>query len=216
MLNRLESDVADRLLLELSDRETRSVPAELDPDDRAALPDEMSADATKRLMRLLSPEDRAEVRVILGYTEESVGRLMNSDYGSARPDWEMRRDLSEVRSFGRASVNMSVIYVCVSACNEREEAVRVMQRYDQVALPVVDSAKVLIGIATIDDVKGVAEAEVTEDFHPAAAVQPTNRSNRDMGPFRLLRSRIVWLVSLVFVNLASAAVLSAFGDVPAR
>jgi magnesium transporter len=247
VLSWLDTEIADRLLLELSDPETRSVLAELDPDDRAALVDELPATATKRLMGLLSPGDRAEVRVILGYPEESVGRLMNPDYVAVRPSWTMSRVFEEVRAVGPESATVSVIYVTdergvlidalplerfvvadigtsvreimddiyvyVSAYDDREEAVRIMGRYDQVALPVVDSANVLIGIVTVDDVMDVAEAEVTEDFQLGAAVQPLKGGYWDLGPFQVLRSRIVWLVGLVFVNLISAAVLSAFEDV---
>ena len=240
----LDPLMVDRVLLELSDPETRSVLAELDPDDRASLLDELPADATKRLMRLLSPDDRAEVRVILGYPEESVGRLMNPDYVAVRPDWDMGRSLEEVRSFGRESAALSVIYVTdeagllvdalplqrfvisppdravrdimdstyvyVSAYDDREEAVRVMQRYDQVALPVVDSGQVLIGVVTIDDIMDVAEKETTEDFQLGAAVRPLRGGYLDYGPLQLLKSRIGWLVGLVFVHLLSAAVLSNF------
>jgi len=250
LLSWLDSETADRLLLELSDPETRAVLAELDPDDRVSLLEELPAAATKRLMSLLSPEDRAEARIILGYPEDSVGRLMDPDYVAVRPDWDMARVLEQVRSFGRESAAVSVIYVTdetgvlidalalqrfvvspadrtvrdimddtyvyVSAYDDREEAVRVMQRYDQITLPVVDSGQILIGIVTFDDVMDVAEQETTEDFHRAAAVTPLRRNYWDYSPFLLLRSRIGWLVALVFVHLLSAGVLSAFEHVMAQ
>lgn len=246
----LEPDTAEQLLLELSDPETRDVLSNLDADDQASLLEELSAETTKRLINLLSPEDRAATHDLLGYPEESVGRLMNLDYVAVRPDWNMARALEEVRSFGRENAALSVIYVTdeagvlidalplqrfvispsdravrdimddtyvyLSAHEDREKAVYIMQRYDQVALPVVDSGRVLIGVVTVDDIMDVAEAEITEDFHRIAAVKPLRRSYWNYSPFLLVRSRIGWLVGLVFVHLLSAGVLSAFEHIMAQ
>lgn len=250
LISWLDPEAADRLLLELSDQEARRLLAELDHDDQASLVAELPADAVKRLMRLFPPEDRAEVRHILGYPEDSVGRLMNPDYIAVRPEWYISRVLTEVRAFGEETEALSVLYVtdesgklidalslqrfvisepdslvsdimdytfvCVSAADDQEEAVRIMQRYDQVALPVVDTTGVLIGIVTIDDIMDVAEKEITEDFHLGAALTPLRRSYWDYGVFRLLKSRIVWLVGLVLINLLSAGVLSAYEHVLAQ
>jgi len=54
-----------------------------------------------------------------------------------------------------------------------------IQHYDLVALPVIDSEGVLLGIVTVDDVLDVVQEEVTEDFHKIAAVTPLKLSYRD-------------------------------------
>jgi magnesium transporter len=104
-------------------------------------------------------------------------------------------------------------YVYLQATEDREAAVRMMERYDLAALPVVDSAGTLLGIVTFDDVFDVAQEETTEDFHKVAAVAPLKMNYREAGFFDLYRKRIGWLVVLVFVNIFSGAAMSNFEDI---
>ncbi len=101
-------------------------------------------------------------------------------------------------------------YLCLEATSDREEAVRVMQRYHRLMLPVVDTRGVLIGVVTVDDIMDVSEEETTEDFHLQAAVTPLRTSYRDASVFDLFRSRIGWLGMLVVVNLVSSGVIAAY------
>src|SRR5690606_13238420 len=88
-----------------------------------------------------------------------------------------------------------------------EEAVRMIRRYDQVALPVLDSAGLLVGIVTVDDLLDVAEEEATEDFHRVGSVEPIFTSLLETPLTVLYRRRIGWLLALVFFNLVSGAII---------
>jgi magnesium transporter len=103
-------------------------------------------------------------------------------------------------------------YVSLHATDDREEAVRRMHRYARVALPVVDSAGILIGIVTVDDVLGVAQEEATEDFHRVGGVVPLRTSYWQAGLWVLYRSRIVWLAALVLLNLVSSGIIAAYEE----
>ncbi len=242
----LDPETSDNLLFELTDAETRHILAELEPDDRTVLLGELPGQVTQRLLTLLSPDDLKEARQLLGYPEESIGRLMTPDYVAVRPSWSVADALDHIRRHGNESETVNTVYVTdksgklldalplrrfilteihetvesimddtvvsISAYEDREEAVRVMQRYDRIALPVVDSGGVLLGIVTFDDVFEVAEQEATEDFHRSAAIAPLKGSYWELSPARLFRSRIGWLSILVFVNLISSGVISAFEE----
>lgn len=106
-----DSSQQDELLRELSDHETRKLLANLTPDDRTLLFEEMPGEATRRLFKLLSPEDLAETRKLLGYPEESVGRLMTPDYISIRPSWTIERAIEEIRTHGTDSETVNMVYV---------------------------------------------------------------------------------------------------------
>ncbi len=95
----------------------------------------------------------------------------------------------------------------ISADEDRERAVEMMQHYDVNVLPVVDSERILLGIVTVDDVLDVAEEEATEDFHMTAAVKPLKMSYKETGVWSLYRKRIVWLAVLLLINLASGGVI---------
>jgi magnesium transporter len=232
------------MLEALTDEETRHLLADLDPDDRTDLLQELPGEVTQRLLNLLSPADLEEARQLLGYPEDSVGRLMTPDYVAVRPEWTVAQALDHIRHRGTDSETINIIYVtdarwklldalelgefiladpdatvrdimnrsfvALSAFDDREEAVRVMQRYDLFVLPVVDSTGVLVGIVTADDILDVAQEEATEDFHLVGAVSPLRMSYREAGVRFLVRSRVGWLLALTLVNLVSSGVIAAF------
>jgi len=243
----LEGDYQDALLKELTGEETRRLLADLKPDDRTQFLSELPGQVTQRLLNLLSPADLKEARRLLGYPEESVGRLMTPDYVAVRPEWTAARALEHIRRKGKDSETINVVYVTdsswkfldalelrrfilakptdtveqmmdysyvtLSAVDDREQAVRVMLRHGFVALPVLDSAGILLGIVTADDVLDVAQEEATEDFHKTAAVAPLKTGYREAGIWPLYRKRIGWLVILVLVNLVSSGVISIYEEV---
>jgi magnesium transporter len=107
----LEPEDQDSLLEALTDADTRALLADLNPDDRTEMLEELPATVTRRLMQLLSPEDLAEARQLLGYPEESVGRLMTPDYIRLRAEWTVEHALEHIRKYGRDSEIFNILYV---------------------------------------------------------------------------------------------------------
>jgi magnesium transporter len=242
----LEPAQKDELLKELTDDETRQLLADMAPDDRTNLLEDLPGQATQRVINLLSKEDLEEARLLLGFPQESVGRLMTPDYVAVRPNWTIEQALNHIRRRGKDSETISTIYVTddswhlldalpleafiltdpseevenimdhsyvsLSALEDREEAVRTMERYDLSVLPVTDLDGVLLGIVTVDDVLDVAREEATEDFQKAAGLAPLRVSYSEASVWSLYVKRIGWLLILVLVNLASASVIAAYED----
>lgn len=102
----------------------------------------------------------------------------------------------------------------VRADADREEAARLMARYDLLALPVVDQAHRLLGLITHDDLVKVLEEEATEDIYRLGGVP--EESPPDVPIPAALRTRLPWLVLNLGTALASAAVLSLFEGTIAR
>ena len=100
----------------------------------------------------------------------------------------------------------------LSPQDDREKAVRKMQKYDLLALPVVNENGILLGLVTTDDVLDVAEEEATEDIQKGAAVEPLKASYRDSTVWALYQKRIPWLVVLMFVNLAASGVIAVYQE----
>ncbi|ABX09688.1 magnesium transporter [Prochlorococcus marinus] len=91
--------------------------------------------------------------------------------------------------------------VNVRTDTDQEEVARAIQRYDFLALPVVDSEKRLVGIVTVDDVIDVIEQEATRDLYAAGAVQAGDEDDYfQSNLFVVARRRVVWLFVLVLAN----------------
>jgi magnesium transporter len=113
-------------------------------------------------------------------------------------------------------------FVSLSAFDDQESALQMIKKYDLIALPVVDSKGVLIGIVTIDDLMDVQDVQVTEDIYKGAGIQVQTTDLLATGNIKtvsvrlLYQHRIGWLVSLVFMNLFSGAALAHFSEVIQR
>ncbi len=100
--------------------------------------------------------------------------------------------------------------ISLSAFDDREEAARVMDKYDLSVLPVIASDGVMVGIVTSDDIFEVSQEEATEDFHKSAAVTPLKTGYKEASLWLLLKSRLGWLLALIAVDLIAARVLAGY------
>ncbi len=107
----LEPEQQDMLLLDLTDQETRDLLSELPPDDRTDLLEELPGPVTHRLLSLLNPDDLREARWLMGYPEESVGRLMTPDFVAIRPEMTVREAIDHIKRFGQDSETINRIYI---------------------------------------------------------------------------------------------------------
>lgn len=107
----LDFPTQERILKKLSGSKISEIINEMPPDDRTAFFSELKGDVVKQLIILLPPADRKEALALLGYPEDSVGRLMTPDYITVKQHWDMPRVLEHVRKYGKASETIDVLYV---------------------------------------------------------------------------------------------------------
>jgi magnesium transporter len=96
--------------------------------------------------------------------------------------------------------------------DDQKDVAEKIQRYDFIALPILDAGDRLVGIVTADDAMDVAEEEATESFQRVGTVGPLDVSVKDASIGLLYRKRIFWLVLLVFGNIFSGAGIAYFED----
>ena len=107
-------------------------------------------------------------------------------------------------------------FVALVATEDREEAVRMMARYDRTALPVVDSRGVLVGIVTFDDVADVAQEEFTEDVQKLGGMEALGEPYMSVGYASMIRKRGVWLALLFVMQIGTIGVMGLFEGMLAR
>lgn len=100
-----------KILHSLPSTKAANMLAEMRPDDRTAFLEELPRPVLNEYLKLLSPEERAVASKLLGYPEDSIGRLMTTDYIAVKMDWTVEQVLDHIRAYGHDSETISMIYV---------------------------------------------------------------------------------------------------------
>src|SRR5690625_989978 len=246
----LSSGKGMELLGMFTAQQLSEVMSNLEPDERVSLMEELPGNLTQRVMNSMEVEDRKQVQKLLGYPEESVGRLMTPRYVKVRKGWSIRRGMENIRRFGQTAETVKVIYVvdenelliddlrlnqliladpeapisslmdesfeALSAFSDQEDAVKMLSKYDRVAMPVVDSDGILVGIVTVDDIIDVAEEETTEDMQLMAGMDVLDDYYSQTTVFEMVKKRIGWLAFLFVGQLLTTTAMGAYESVIAN
>ena len=94
--------------------------------------------------------------------------------------------------------------------DDKEEVAAMFERYDMLALPVVDKEGRLVGIVTVDDAIDVIQEEASEDIEKMAAILPGEKTYLKTGVFETFKSRIPWLLFRMISATFTGAIISTF------
>ncbi|MEX2477315.1 MAG: magnesium transporter [Gracilimonas sp.] len=235
-------------LLELFNKQQLSdVMGNLEPDEQVSILEELPGHLTQRVMNSINREDQKQLKKLLGYPEESVGRLMTPRYVKVKSDWTIKRSMKHIREYGKTAETINVIYIvddkerliddlrithliladqqeqietlmdrsfeALSVFDDQEEAVKMLAKYDRVALPVVDSDGVLVGIVTADDIIDVAEEETTEDMQKMAGMDALDDYYSQTSIFDIVKKRLWWLVILFVGQVLTAIAMGGYEEI---
>ncbi len=242
----LDSDIQEGILKSLTDNHVKSIITEMEPDDRTELFEEMPPELTRRLINLLSSEERKMALQLLGYPEGSVGRLMTPDYIALKADWTVKKAIEHIRKFGKDAETIDIVYgvddewrllddmpirrlilanrqfVSITADSDQEEAIKLFEKYDLVAIPVTDSEGHLLGIVTVDDIIDALREEQTEDFTKFSAIETKHigldfiTRLKEVPLRKIFRARIIWLLALLIMDLITGGIIQGFEDTIAK
>ncbi len=237
----LNTDVQQALIQEFKRQEVLDIVDKMSPDDRARMFDELPAKIVRRLLSQLSPGERQATAILLGYEEDTAGRIMTPEYISLKENLTVSQTLERIRSLSNASEVVYYLYVTdvsrqltgivslrdlviaspettlaeimtrdvvfVHTDTDQEEVARTIQRYDILALPVVDSEERLVGVVTVDDVIDIIEREATEDIYALGGVQSDKDNYFQTNLLTVARRRVVWLFVLLLTNTVTGAII---------
>jgi len=232
------------LLKAMAQEDVAALLNNMSPDDRTMFLEELPAAATRQLLSLLTPAERSVALTLLGYPEESIGRLMTPNYVAVREQWTIQEALNYIRTHGQNSETLDVIYVvdqqglliddlgirdillappdghisdlmdrrfvALKATDDGQTAVAVFRQHDRTALPVTDTAGMLIGIVTIDDVLDIAEEVATADIQRIGGSEALDEPYMTIAMHRMVRKRAGWLTILFIGEMFTATAMTAF------
>ncbi len=117
------------------------------------------------------------------------------------------RDILSAEDSVQIKAIMKEKVVTVHEQTDQEDAARIMETYDLLALPVLDSYNRLLGIITVDDVIDVIHEEHTEDVYKMGAMEGSVKKYLETSILGLVKKRIPWLIILLLVGTITTNVL---------
>ena len=224
VVEEMSPDDRARLFEELPAKVVRQLLSELSPDERRVTSELLGfkAETAGRLMTTefidlkehhLAQEALEIVRRRARETE-TVYSLYVTDAERHLTGILSLRDLVTADPVTRIGDVMTADVLSVQTDTDQEKVARTIQRYDFLAVPVVDLEQRLVGIVTVDDVIDVIEQEATRDLYAAGAVQAGDEDDYFASSlFTVARRRVVWLAVLVVASFFTSEVIAANEDV---
>ena len=237
----LDSDVQEKLINFLTDKELKSVVERLFMDDTVDLIEEMPANVVKRILKSIKAEDRKKINELLNFPEDSAGSIMTIEYVELKENMIVEEAFDIIKKTG---IKKETVYNCyvvdnrkkligsvdikemltserdvkikdilddnvisVLTTEDKETVAKLFDKYNLVAMPVIDKENRLVGIVTIDDAIDVMQEEVTEDFEKMAAMVPTEESYFKTSVWTHARNRIIWLLVLMLSSAFTGAII---------
>ena len=136
---------------------------------------------------------------VTSYTRELEGVVTLKDLVMADPETELSDILDD---------NVISAYTT----EDQEDVAQIFNKYDLLALPVVDLENRVVGIITVDDMVDVMEQEATEDIEKMAALNPSEKPYLSTSVFELAKNRIFWLLFLMISSMLTGHLLTTYED----
>ncbi|MEM7014344.1 MAG: magnesium transporter [Verrucomicrobiota bacterium] len=157
----------------------------------------------------ITVREAIEILADLKETTEMLSRIYVVDDRDRLQGKVRLRDLTFNPRDKRISEIMDDDILSIDAFADQEEAARMIQRYDMVALPVLNADQQLLGVVTHDDAMEILEEEVSEDIEKLHGIQASDPDESYLrtsvwGHFKL---RFAWVVTMAFLAITSGFVL---------
>lgn len=206
LFDELPAKVVNRLLEQLSPAERQATAQllgyEAGTAGRIMTPELISlkeyftiSQALERIRQLASTTETIYYLYVTDAARRLTGILSLRDLVTAQPE----------QTIGEIMIRDAI---CVHTDTDQEEVARVIQRYDFLAVPVVDREQRLVGIVTVDDVIDILEQETTEDIYAlGGGVQSGGDNYFQTDLLTVARKRVVWLFVLLITNTVTGTII---------
>ena len=105
---------------------------------------------------------------------------------------------------------METEIISVNTHTDKEEVAKLFTKYDFLAIPVLDTDGLMVGIVTFDDAMDVMVEEATEDITKMAAINPSEKTYFETSVFAHARNRIPWLLILMFTSIITGTIITKY------
>lgn len=102
--------------------------------------------------------------------------------------------------------------IAINTLMDQEEVAQMFQKYDFIAMPVVDNENRLVGIITVDDIMDILQEETTEDIEKMAAIVPSDKPYMKTSVLETWKKRMPWLLLLMISATFTGKIIASFED----
>lgn len=150
----MDSDIQERLITAMSDRELEQVTKELFIDDTVDLLSEMPASLVRRIIKATKPEDRKLINELLQYPDESAGSVMTTEFIDLVRSMTVLDALEKIR---REGFSKETVYTCY----------------------VLDNSRRLIGLVSVKDLLLREDDVLIEDIMETNIIKAETLENKE-------------------------------------
>jgi magnesium transporter len=220
ILNEMSPDDRTALLEEMPSAAARQLIKLLTPEERR-IAQALLGYPEGSVGRLMTPDfiavhDEWTVKEVLDYVRENGQdtETLNviyvvDDRGKLIDDLRIREFLLKPLTVKVGEIRDQT-FVALRVNDSQEEALNAFRKYDRVALPVVDSSGVLVGIVTSDDMLDVAEEEATEDIQKLGGMEALDEPYTTIPLLRMVKKRATWLIILFLGEMLTATAMQGY------
>ena len=167
-----------------------------------AIPENSTVRSAMTILRKAAPEAETIYYIfVVDETNQLVGVISLRDLIIAEED-TLIHDIMNDR------------VVSVNVTDDQEDVAQIMKDYNFLAVPVINSKNILLGIITVDDIIDVIDEEASEDYSKLAGVSDMDTFNTS--PFAAAKKRLPWLVVLLFLGMITANLVDLFANTLAK
>ena len=235
----MQPEQQELLIRGFSDAELRAVVEELYVDDAVDLVEEMPANVVKRILAQADPEMnllqypensagsimtteyvslRPQMTVIqaierirrTGVDKETIYTCYVTDSRKLLGTVSVKDLLLATDDSLPVAEIMDENVISVSTLTDQEEVAQTLSKYNFLALPVVDTDGLMVGIITFDDAMDVLVEETTEDIEKMAGMLPSEKAYLRSSPWELFKHRIPWLALLMVSATFTGMIITGF------
>ena len=231
----IEEDVEDveEYLREMDERYAARMLAEMYADNAVDILQQVQEDEVRKYLRMMPHKTSNEIRNLLNYEDDTAGAMMTTEIIAIHETQTVGSAMTTVKKMAEEAETIYYVYVVDEENRlkgvltlkdlivhkedvkiseimvDRVVSVEVQESQEAVAkmIRVIDEEEKLIGIITVDDAIDVIDEEATSDYSGLAGVDVDEQS---VNPFIAASKRLPWLISLLFLGLTTAALLSRY------
>ena len=232
VFSNMSNTMQTNLVEMFTEKELKEILDDLYMDDTVDLLEELPANLVTRILNAVDSSKRNSINLLLNYPEDHQSMTVKEAMAHIKQVGihketiytcyvlERRKLIGIVSAKDLMTMNddtviseiMETEIISATTHTDQEEVAQLFSKYGLLAIPILDTGGLMVGIVTVDDAMDVMVEEATEDITIMAAMNPSEKSYFETSVFSHAKNRIVWLLVLMLSASITGAIITRYED----